>query len=184
MPATAPAQRPSRWLTAAWAGLLLLGAFNAFAAVTDLTATTGSGLPGDHADTFARLAGHSWQAVRAAQPGTARYVTLLERGYAVHELTFAILFIAIVAIPFRARRRWSWWACWAALIAYVGYAATFGAHDPVIWPRSLVGVIALPLLLLAHLPAFFPRTRSRARSGLRSNLAVETSDGDIGERGH
>lgn len=157
MTATAQTLRRSRWLTAAWAGLLLLGAFNAVAAVMDLIATAGNGLPGDHAGTFVKLAGRSWQTAKTTQPGIAHYVTVLERGYALHELTFAILFIAIVAIPFRARQRWSWWACWAALIAYVGYAATFGADDPVIWPRSLIGVVGLPLLLLAHVPAFFPR---------------------------
>jgi hypothetical protein len=31
-------------------------------------------------------------------------VTQLEYGYALHELTFAVLFLAIVAIPFRRRR--------------------------------------------------------------------------------
>lgn len=155
-----PVFRRSGWLTAAWAGLLLFGAFNAFAAVMDLIATVGTGLPGDHSGTFTRLAGHDWQAVKTSQPGTAHYVTVLERGYALHELTFAILFIAIVAIPFRALQRWSWWACWALLIAYLGYAATFGANDPVIWPRSLVGVIGLPVLLLVHIPVFFRRGES------------------------
>jgi hypothetical protein len=152
------AGRRSWWLTAAWAGLLLFGAFNMFAAVMDLVATAGSGLPSDHTSTFAKVAGTTWSTVKAAQPGTARYVTLLERGYALHELTFAILFLAIVAVPFRARQRWSWWTCWALLIAYAGYALTFGAHDPAILPRSLIGLVGLPVLLLVHLPAFFHRS--------------------------
>lgn len=149
--------RRSRWLTAASAALVLFAMFNVFAAVMDLIATADAGLPGDHTGTFRTLAGRSWESVKAAQPGTARYVTLLERGYALHELTFAILFIVIAAIPFRAGRRWAWWSCWAVLIAYGGYAATFGAHDAVIWPRSLIGVIGLPLVLLACIPAFFRR---------------------------
>jgi hypothetical protein len=147
----------SPWLTAAWVVLLLFGAFNAFAAIMDLTATAAAGLPSDHAGTFAKLAGQSWAAGKVSQPGTAHYVTLLERGYALHELTFAILFIVIVSIPFRSRQRWAWWSCWALLIAYGGYAATFGAHDAAILPRSLIGAIGLPLILLACIPAFFGR---------------------------
>jgi hypothetical protein len=155
---TVAAVRSSRWLTAAWAGLLLFGAFNVFAAVMDLIAATGSGLPSDHTGTFAKVAGTTWTAVRVAQPGTAHYVTLLERGYALHELTFAILFLTILAIPFRARQRWAWWSCWVLLIAYAGYTLTFGAHDPAILPRSLIGLIGLPVLLLVHLPAFLRRS--------------------------
>ena len=59
--------------------------------------------------------------------------------------------------PFRGRQRWSWWACWALLIAYLGYTLTFGAHDSAILPRSLIGAIGLPVLLIASAPAFFRR---------------------------
>jgi hypothetical protein len=31
---------------------------------------------------------------------------VLERGYALHELTFALLFIVILIFPFRRRQRW------------------------------------------------------------------------------
>jgi hypothetical protein len=70
--------------------------------VTDFIATTNTGLPGDHTGTFAKLSGTSWATFQHAHPGPASYITLLERGYALHELTFAILFLAILAIPFRA----------------------------------------------------------------------------------
>lgn len=63
------------------------------------------------------------------------------------------MFPGIVAIPLRAGQRWAWWACWAVLIAYSGYTLTFGVHDHTILARSLTGVIALPILLLAQLPA-------------------------------
>ena len=133
----------------------LLGLFNVFATASDLAATGSSGLPSDHTGTFAKLSGTTWGSFKAAHAGAASYVTLLERGYALHELTFAILFLLILAIPFRARQRWAWWACWALLIAYLGYALTFGAHDSAILPRSLIGAIALPVLLIASAPAFF-----------------------------
>ncbi|MGI5133866.1 MULTISPECIES: hypothetical protein [unclassified Streptomyces] len=151
--------RISRWSTAAWAALLVLGGFNALAALLDLMATAGTGLPADHSGTFTRLVGVSWAGVRAQQPGTAHYITLLERGYVLHELPFALLFLAIVSIPFRARQRWAWWSCWAVLIAYGGYALTFGAHDPTIMTRAALALAALAALLLAHIPAFFRRAR-------------------------
>jgi hypothetical protein len=141
------------WQRASWIGLILLGAFNLYAAVADLAADTGAGVAGDHTGTFAALTGQSWASFKAARPGAAHYITLVERGYALHELVFAILFLAIVAIPLRAGQRWAWWACWAVMIAYLGYTLTFGTHDSTILARSLIGVIALPILLLAQIPA-------------------------------
>lgn len=161
-PTTAPAlDRGSRWTTTAWVLLAVIGLFNVFASVSDLIATSRTGLPSDHTGTFTKLTGTAWTTFRTAHPGPASYVTLLERGYALHELTFAILFLIILAIPFRARQRWAWWACWALLIAYLGYALTFGGHDPAILPRSLIGAIGLPILLVATAPAFFRRQAKR-----------------------
>jgi hypothetical protein len=146
-----PARRHApRWQTASWIGLILLGAFNVYAAAADLAATAGTGLPGDHSGTFTAVAGRAWASFKAAQPGAAHYITLAERGYALHELTFAILFLVIVVIPLRAGQRWAWGACWIVLIAYLGYTLTFGVHDSAILGRSLIGVIALPVLLLAQ----------------------------------
>ena len=141
------------WQTASWIGLILLGAFNIYAAVADLAVSAGTGLPSDHTGTFTAIAGRTWASFKAAQPGAAHYITLVERGYAVHELVFAILFLVIVTIPLRAGQRWAWLACWAVLIAYLGYTFTFGVHDSAILARSLIGVITLPVLLLAQLPA-------------------------------
>ncbi len=149
-------RRAPWWQTASWIGLMLLGAFNLYAAIADLAAAAGtnpgSGLPPDHTGTFTAVAGRTWASFKAAQPGAAHYITLIERGYALHELVFAILFLIIVAIPLRAGHRWAWWACWTVLIAYLGYTFTFGIHDHTILARSLIGVIALPILLLAQLP--------------------------------
>lgn len=147
------ARRAPWWQTASWIGLLVLGAFNLYAAAADLAATATTGLPSDHTGTFTAVTGQRWLAFTAAQPAAAHYITLIERGYALHELVFAILFLAIVAIPLRAGQRWAWWACWAVLIAYLGYTFTFGVHDHAILARSLIGVIALPILLAAQLPA-------------------------------
>jgi hypothetical protein len=155
-----PARRAPWWQTASWIGLILLGAFNVFAAASDLAADAGSGLPSDHTGTFTAITGRAWPAFKTAQPGAAHYITLVERGYALHELVFAILFLIIVAIPLRAGQRWAWWACWIVLIAYLGYTFTFGMHDSTILARSLIGVIALPILLLAQLPALARRHAS------------------------
>jgi len=42
-----------------------------------------------------------------------------------------------------------------------GYTFTFGAHDQAILTRSLVADIALPALLLAHIPRSSARVRPR-----------------------
>src|SRR5215472_15630670 len=106
------------------------------------------------------VAGLSWDAARQAATGVTRYVAMLEVAYAVHELVFAILFLVVLAIPFRRRARWAWWACWAVMLANLTYSLTFGAHDPAVLARSLIADIALPVLVLIHAPAFF---RKRAR---------------------
>jgi hypothetical protein len=152
-----PRQRRSRWQAAGWVGLLLLGGFYLFGATNDLIADGRTGIPTDHTGTFTSVAGTGWGAAQHSTPGTTAYITLLERGYAVHEMVFAILFLTILAIPFRHRRRWAWFACWTPTIANLGYALTFGAHDTAIGYRSLIALIALPVLLLAHIPAFFSR---------------------------
>jgi hypothetical protein len=153
-----PAPSPTRGLPAAGLALLLLLAlFYLAGAAADLAAAASRGLPADHRGTFTALAGGSFSQARLATPGTASYISLLERGYALHELTFALLFIVLLAIPFRRRQRWAWWAAWLPMIANLGYTLTFGAHDHAILGRSLIADIALPALLLAHVPAFFPR---------------------------
>ena len=150
-----PATATSRLVTAAWLLLLALGIFPVLASLADLAAVLRAGLPADHQATFAQLAGLPWATAQQSLAGTARYVTLLETGYAVHELVFGLLFLVIVAIPFRSGERWAWWACWAVLIADVAYTLTFGRYDATIFRQSLIAAIALPVLLLAQLPRFF-----------------------------
>lgn len=153
--------RARGWALAGLVLLLLLALFYVFGAISDLVADAGSGIPVDHLGAFTALAGSTFDHTKVAAPGTASYVTMLERGYALHELTFALMFIVILVIPFRRRRRWAWWAAWILMIANLGYTFTFGIHDPAILSRSLIADIALPVLLLAHIPAFFGHGRAR-----------------------
>ncbi|MGH3122526.1 MAG: hypothetical protein ACRDND_16070 [Streptosporangiaceae bacterium] len=156
MTATAAPARPhTRWARAGLALLLLLALFYVFGAASDLAAVASHNLPPDHRGTFASLTGGSFSHVKAAAPGVASYILVLERGYALHELTFALLFIVILLVPFRRRQHWAWWAAWLPVISNLGYTLTFGAHDQAILTRSLIADIALPILLLAHIPAFF-----------------------------
>jgi len=151
------ARSTPRYLTAAWVLMLLLGALFIFASLSDLNADRGAGIPVDHTGAFANIAGTPFETVKQSSPQVARYITTLEVAYAVHELVFAILFLAILAIPFRRRMRWAWWACWAVMLANITYSLTFGRHDTTTLYRSLVADILLPILLLIHIPAFFGR---------------------------
>lgn len=156
------------YLTIAWILLLVLGAFMVFAALSDLAADAGAGLPTDHLAAFLSVTGLSWDAARQSSAGIARYVTLVEVGYAFHELVFGLLFLVIVAIPFRRRAVWAWWACWLPLIANIAYTLTFGRYDPAILRTSLIADIALPVLLLVQAPAFFGKRASSLRAAPRA----------------
>jgi hypothetical protein len=145
-----------------WIGLTLVGALMVFAVASDLTADHKTGIPTDHAGTFSKLAGQPFPSLVSSTPGVARYVTNLEVGYALHELTFAVLFLVLVLVPLRHGRMWAWFACWAVMIANIGYTATFGVHDSRIFARSLAADIAVPVFLLLCAPTVFGR---RAAAG-------------------
>jgi hypothetical protein len=154
--------RSDPWsLKVAWIVLVVLSAFLVLAPLLDIVSDHSSGLPSDHHAAFAKLTGQSWNAAKASAPGVTNYVTQLEYGYALHELTFALLFLAIVVVPFRRRQTWAWWACWAVMIANVGYAVTIAHYDPTLLRRSLIGVIVLPLALVVFAPSFWRTARSR-----------------------
>lgn len=148
-----PAQ--PRWLLAAWICLLVLGAFFLFAALSDLVADARFGLPSDHTATFSLVAGISWSSAQQSSQGITRYITLLEITYAAHELVFGLLFLIILAIPFRRRAHWAWWACWIPMLANLAYTFTFGRSGGTTLVYSLIADVALPILLLLHIPAFF-----------------------------
>ncbi len=158
-----PVKQP-RYLLVAWILLLLLGALFLFASVSDLVSDARTGLPSDHTGAFQNIAGIAWTSAQSSSPGIAQYITLLEVAYAVHEMVFALLFLIIVAIPFRRRARWAWWACWVPMLANITYSLTFGLHDSKILTYSLIADIALPVLLLAHVPAFFGKAAKPALS--------------------
>jgi len=147
-----------------WIGLTLIAAFPLFAVANDLRANQSTGLPVDHTGAFTAVAGQSFDTVRQSTPGVARYITTMEVGYALHELTFVVLFLALVLIPLRRRQTWAWWTCWAIMIANLGYTFTIAHHDSTILTRSLIADIAVPVLLLLCTPAVFARPRT-ARTG-------------------
>lgn len=151
-----------RYLLVAWILLLLVGALFLFAPISDFLADARTGLPSDHLEAFRAVAGIAWASAQQSSPQMTHYITLLEIAYAAHELVFALLFLIIVAIPFRKRARWSWWACWVPMIANLIYTFTFGSYGSTTLVYSLIADIALPVLLLIHIPAFFGQTRQRA----------------------
>ncbi|MDQ6897903.1 MAG: hypothetical protein M3072_00055 [Candidatus Dormibacteraeota bacterium] len=151
-----PLSEERLYLRVTWVLLLLLALFPVLAPLLDLVGVARSGLPADHGAAFTALSGSSWEAARAAQPGIARFIGVLEQGYALHEVVFGVLFLVIVAIPFRRGERWSWFTCWAVLIADLGYTLTLARHDPTLFRQSLIADLALPALLLLQIRRFFP----------------------------
>jgi hypothetical protein len=156
---------------AAWGVLVLLAVFPVVVSILDVVRDGSVGVPADHEGTFATVTGTTWTDAQAPTAGTARYVTLLERGYALHELTFGLPFLVVVVIPLRRKARWAWWACWVFMISAVGYVATFGAEDPAIFWRALAVTVMTPIALLAFAPHLFghrPSPSSQADAGWRS----------------
>lgn len=154
----------TRFQQVAWILLLLLGVFFLFAAISDLTADAKVGLPSDHLEAFHTIAGVSWAAAQQSSAAITHYVTLLEITYAVHELVFGLLFLLIVAIPFRRRARWAWWACWIPMLANLTYTFAIAHDSTATLIYSLIADIALPILLLVHIPAFFGKASQARRS--------------------
>jgi hypothetical protein len=158
-----PLNSQPRYLLVAWILLLLLGAFFVFASLSDLAADAKTGLPSDHLEAFHTIVGMTWASAQQSSPKLTQYVTLLEVTYAVHELVFGLLFLILIAIPFRRRARWAWWACWVPMLANLTYTFAIDHYST----TSLVADIALPVLLLIHVPAFFGKSPQHAIS-LRS----------------
>lgn len=153
-----PKPKQPGYLLVAWILLLLLGAFFLFASVSDLAADGRSGLPSDHLEAFHTIAGVTWTSAQRSSSTITHYVTLLEVAYGVHELVFGLLFLIIVAIPFRRRARWAWWTCWVPMLANLTYTFAIAHYSTTTLVYSLVADIALPVLLLLHLPAFFGKS--------------------------
>ena len=154
--------RQPRYLLVAWILLLLLGGLFLFGALSDLLADARVGLPSDHLEAFRALTGMTWASAQQSASGITRYITSLEIAYAVHELVFGLLFLIIVAIPFRRRARWAWWACWVPMLANLTYTFTIAHYSPTTLAYSLIADVVLPILLLLHVPAFFGKLAQHA----------------------
>lgn len=159
-----PSRKQPRWLLVAWILLLLLGGLFLFGSLSDLAADARVGLPSDHLNAFSAIAGTTWNNAKLSAPKITQFITSLEIAYAVHELVFAVLFLIIVAIPFRRRARWAWWACWVPMLANLTYTLTIAHYSTTTLIYSLIADIALPVLLLLHIPAFFGKSTRRAVS--------------------
>jgi hypothetical protein len=145
--------RPLRAIAArAWIGLAGLGVLTILLSLLDLAGDLSVGLPSDHRAAFLSLAGSVWT-THASGPGA--YVTVLEEGYAIHELAFGLLLLLVAAIPLRLGRRWAWVACWTLPLAIVGYATLIGSHDATILRYAVAELVVFLVFILAAVPAVF-----------------------------
>ena len=147
-----------RFLLVAWILLLLLGVLFLLGSLSDLLADARSGLPSDHLNAFRIISGIAWSSAKLSSAGVTHYITSLEIAYAVHELVFGLLFLIIVAIPFRQHARWAWWACWVPMLANLTYTFTISHYSTSTLIYSLIADVALPILLLLHIPVFFGKS--------------------------
>lgn len=145
----------------AWAALLAVGAFLAIGAVFDLPIDARSQLPGDHASTFRALTGTTWQHVASVPHSAAAYATHMEIAYSAYELLFAVVILAVAAIPLRRGERWAWWCCWVIVLPVAAFAWLFGAHDP----GNLITAIVVAVIAVAALLVLSPFTKRRGSVG-------------------
>ena len=147
-----------RYLQIAWILLLLLGVLFVLASVFDLVSDAKIGIPSDHVAAFQVITGIPWTSAKSSTASITHFVTSLEVAYAVHELVFGLLFTLIVAIPFRRRAHWAWWACWIPMLTNLTYTFTIAHYSSTTLVYSLIPDIALPILLLVHIPAFWGKS--------------------------
>jgi hypothetical protein len=156
-----------------WLLLLIAALLTVLFPLLDIAGTARTGLPSDHAAAYRTLAGHSFPGIQPTGP--TRYIRQLEYGYALHELTFALLFLVLVAIPVRTGQRWAWLACWLILIATVGYTITFAHYSTKTFAYSLVPDIAIPVLLLMQAPRFWKQNAGVTPAGQPAHPEVHPS---------
>jgi hypothetical protein len=71
------------------------------------------------------VAGLSPAEIRETSPNLARLADLQVRSGGLHLVVMAILWTAILAVPFRRGERWSWWAMWTFPGWSLAVAVTF-----------------------------------------------------------
>jgi hypothetical protein len=120
--------------------------------VFDLIAAARGTLPSDHSSTFKVLTGTTLENAVRVQHSATRYATHMEIGYAVYELLFAALFLAVAVIPLRRGNRWAWWCCWLIIGPLAIFAARFGAHDSGNLSAAIVAVAIAVVALLVLRP--------------------------------
>ena len=149
--------RAIRSTTVAWVVLVAIAAFLALGSVFDLIADARGTLPSDHSSTFKALTGTTLQHAAKVQHSATPYVTHVEVGYAVYELLFAALFLAVAMIPLRHGDRWAWWCCWLIIGPLATFAALFGAHNS----GTLSAAIIAAVIAVVALFVLRPRDRTR-----------------------
>lgn len=130
-----------------WIGLTLVTAFLLYVVVKDVHESTM--LPPDVA--------------QGSGASAARPVISLETGYALHELAFTAVFLAVVVMPLRRRQVWAWWIAWIVLIANLAYMVYIARRGSPLLSRGIVFEVAAPALLVMCAPAMFTR-----RAGVRT----------------
>jgi hypothetical protein len=139
----------ARWRRVAWlaivvadVGLLAWAAMAAAAPERLLGPGSSPILPAG----YEGFTGYSWQALAAASPNAADYITLLFRMYGMYGVGLSVLAIAIAANGFRHGERWAWWALLIGnTIGYVA-AMTYDQIVRAVGPFELLEYVGLALV--------------------------------------
>lgn len=95
--------------------------------------------------------------IKGQLTGPLDAAVVFDHVYVVALLVLGVLFLLVVAVPFRRRRPWAWWACWVVVAADAADAALFGPYEVGVLASSVLTAALVTVILLEFRPAFRPR---------------------------
>ncbi len=140
------------WRRVAWILVLLadagFGAWGAMAALVPDHLLGPSGMP-ILAAGYEGFSRGSWSELTSTAPMTVGYIQVLFRMYAVFNVVFALMAVAITVTAFRRGERWAWWALLVGnTIAFVS-AMTYDRTVNAIGPFELSEYLGLAVVYAA-----------------------------------
>ncbi len=108
-------------------------------------------------ETFANIAGLTWQEAQTDIAGVAKYITITLQSEGQFIVGFGVLITAITVFPYRRGEQWAWYTLWLLPVFYSILAVRVFVVGGMGWNIILVqlGIILIGLLLPYR--KFFPK---------------------------